>query len=306
LFVNSSVSKYGYGYQDLLGRRLFCLLCDARLRKEVRKAIREGEALTLEGKFRGKGGQREVLLSLKPKEDFLLASLKDVTDLREMERRFKLMETLSLMGEMSVGLAHELKNALLPVRLLADLEEWDKEDVSLIKQAIGRVDRVVVNMLNFAKQDREAKSHFSIRELVESLKNLFEPIVREKNINFVYDCKDLEVYMERGALELILVNLIKNAMDAVDMGGKVELRVEKNADKLVFSVIDDGPGIPEDIREKIFEPFFTTKKGGTGLGLSIAMKYAYMLGGQISLKPSESKGTVMSLEVPFNAKGVSG
>ncbi|MCS6875618.1 MAG: ATP-binding protein [Aquificaceae bacterium] len=306
LFVNSSVSKYGYGYKDLLGRKLLCLLCDAGLRKEVRRAIREGEALTLEGKFRGKGGQREVLLSLKPKEDFLLASLKDVTDLREMERRFKLMETLSLMGEMSVGLAHELKNALLPVRLLADLEEWDKEDVSLIKQAIGRVDRVVVNMLNFAKQDREAKSYFSLRELMEGLKNLFEHIVREKKINFVYDCEDLEVYMERGALELILVNLVKNAMDAVGVGGKVELRVEKNSGKLVFSVIDDGPGIPGDIREKIFEPFFTTKKGGTGLGLSIAMRYAYMLGGQISLKPSESNGTVMSLEVPFNAKGVSG
>ncbi len=300
IFTNAMVEQFHYRYQDLIGRRFFILICDARVRSRLRKAMSLKEDAILEGQFRTREMKIDVLINFMFKEEFYLVTIRDIRELKEMEKRIKLMETLSLLGEMSVGLAHELKNALLPIRLLADVEEWDREDIKVVKQSLARVDRVLINMLNFARQKKEVKSHFYVSDLIRGIQNLFEPLLKEKNINFSADIQDANLFMERGYLELILANLIKNAIDAVERGGTVGIEVKIKDDKLVFTVFDDGPGIEEDMKDRVFEPFFTTKREGTGLGLSIAMKYTYLLGGHLTYESQKGLGTKFYLEVPFN------
>lgn len=301
IFANSVISHFHYRYKDLIGRRFIILVCDPKVRSKLRSAMALRESVILDCYFRGRSRKVNVLLNFMWKGEFYLVTMRDISELKEMEKRVRLMENLSLLGEMSVGLAHELKNALLPIRLLADVEEWDEEDINVVKQSLVRVDRVLINMLNFARQDKEVKSQFSVGELVRGIHNLFEPLLKEKGINFIIDIQeDISLFMERGYLELILVNLLKNAVDAVKVGGNVGLESKVKGNMLVFCVWDDGPGIDEDLKNKVFEPFFTTKKGGTGLGLSIALRYTYMLKGYLTFESKKGYGTRFYLEVPLN------
>jgi Signal transduction histidine kinase len=108
---------------------------------------------------------------------------------------------------------------------------------------------------------------------------------------------DFKLYTNKTALEIILSNLLKNAIEAVDGKGKIEISLRKEGEKTVLMVKDNGHGIPKKHIKKVFDPFFSTKRDSTGLGLSTVARYVQMLEGKLSVFSEEGKGSTFLVEV---------
>ncbi|RMG99329.1 MAG: PAS domain S-box protein [Aquificota bacterium] len=298
-FANKKVLDLGFGYEDLLGRSILALVCGSENRRKIRKKIALKESFVERLMLRKKAGAFHAAVSFASVEEAFIVSIKDITQIKEMEDRMRKMEAFSMLGELSAGLAHELKNALLPIRLLSDVEGWGEEDIKVVKSAVERVNSIVLNMLNFTGQTDGRLERVSSKEILEEWVGIYEPMVREKGVDFRVHAEDFTFLTDRHAFGVIVGNLIKNALEAVPYGGSVKVRLERSDDKLVLSVEDNGPGIPKSYREKVFEPFFSTKKNGTGLGLPLVLRHTYKLGGNVSVHSKEGKGTKFIVEVPL-------
>ncbi len=297
-FCNRAVENYGFSIKDLLGRKVGVLLEEPRARREVREKLRRKEAYTGVVKIRDRKGEESYALAvLMPLVDAFIFTLKDITELKRSEELVKKMEVFSLLGEMSAYLAHELKNATLPLKLLSEVNEWNEEDIKVIRASIERVDKIVNSFLQFARPVEEANREFGSWQLVQSVLKIYEPAIKKKNIDLALDVADFKLYANKTAFEIILSNLLKNAIEAVDGKGKIEISFKKEGDKVILIVKDNGHGIPKKHIKKVFAPFFSTKQNSTGLGLPTVVRYVQMLGGKLSVHSEEDKGATFLVEV---------
>ncbi|HID07690.1 MAG TPA: response regulator, partial [Armatimonadetes bacterium] len=243
-------------------------------------------------------------------------SIRDVT--KERLSQQQLIETgrLAALGELASGIAHEINNPLTAVvgfaELWLDREELDDQlraDLAKIYQAGMRARDIVHRLLIFARGVQEEKAHdvIDIPAVVDQALDLIAAQFRSAGIKLVRDYqRDLPVIVaSQSLLQQVLLNLVQNAKDAIEMSGKgsqVIVRVQR-ADKEYIRIVveDDGPGIPEEVRDKIYNPFFTTKPPGkgTGLGLSITYKHVQDMGGQIRFSTQEGVGTRFEVLIPI-------
>ncbi|GBC88238.1 Sporulation kinase A [bacterium HR13] len=298
-FANRRILDIGFSYEDLLGRSLLALICKGEDRRRIRSKLKSRGSFVEKVSIRSPKGTVHTAISFVPVEDIFVVSVKDITQIKNMEEQIKRMELFSMLGELSAGLAHELKNALLPLRLLSDVESWSKEDIRVVRFAIDKVNNIVSGMLSFAKPTGNAHDFISTKEVSEKWMQVYEPFVRKKSIKLNMQLQDFTFITDGYAFRIILDNLIKNALEAVPYGGIVRVSLEKSESKVILSVEDNGPGIPAKYRDKVFDPFFTTKKEGTGLGLPLVLKYTYKLGGLLHVHSEEGKGTKFIVEIPL-------
>jgi signal transduction histidine kinase len=284
--------------ENLLGRKVGVLLEGPRERREVRESLRQKRTYTGVVKLRNKKGEESYALAvLVPWVDAFIFTLKDITELKRSEELMKRMEVFSLLGEMSAYLAHELKNATLPLKLLSEVSEWNEDDIKVLRASIERIDKIVSSFLQFTRPVEEEKREFSSWQLVEDVLKIYEPAIKKKGISLVLDVMDFKLYTNKTALEIILSNLLKNAIEAVDEKGRIEISLRKEGEKTVLVVKDNGHGIPKKHIKKVFDPFFSTKRDSTGLGLSTVVRYVQMLEGKLSVFSEEGKGSTFLVKV---------
>jgi two-component system NtrC family sensor kinase len=154
-------------------------------------------------------------------------------------------------------------------------------------------------------------SSFSLNETINEVLEFLERDIEYKNIHMGLQlAPDIpEIRSDKGQIQQVFLNIVKNAIDAVEAGGAIDISTTVKAEQaVVVSIKDNGPGIPEDVIKQIFEPFFTTKaKGkGTGLGLSITYGITRNLGGNIFVKSEVGKGTTFIVEMPVNSNTLAG
>jgi len=236
--------------------------------------------------------------------------IRDLTEIREMEERIKRQERLAALGEMSAGMAHEIKNPLAAVKagieyLMRGVREEEKiESFNLIMKEINRVDRIVKGMLAYARRPPLRMKEFDICECVEKVLAIYGINSREKNIRVEVHCVgSIIMYGDEDQITEVISNLFLNAVDATPEGGKILIGIEERDDKVVIKVSDNGPGIPEEVKEKIFNPFFTTRSQGTGLGLSITHRIVTDHGGMISVENNREGGATFTVILPRRKNG---
>lgn len=236
--------------------------------------------------------------------------LHDVTEAHRMRLHAERNERLAAMGEMVAGLAHQLRTPLSAAMLYTsslrkpELPAADRERVG--ERAIERLrylERLIGDMLRFARGDQLGRQRFAVCELVRELVHTLEPVAKARRVEFGADCAcgDSELVGDRKALAGALTNLMENAIQACGEEGRVQVEVFAHKDHIVFSVTDNGPGIAAAEQERIFEPFFTTRAEGTGLGLAIARGVARAHGGEIALDSTPGKGSTFTLILPATA-----
>lgn len=259
-------------------------------------------------------GQRRLSVSetaLESGEERILL-LHDVTETHRMRLAAERNERLAAMGEMVAGLAHQLRTplaaALLYTGNLRQPELGPPERAKVADRAIERLrylERLIRDMLLFARGDSLGRQHFGVCDLVAELTHTLEPLARARQIEFdsTCDCGELTLYGDRKALGGALTNLLENAIQATEAGGRVtcEAHREQSAagDGVCFVVRDSGRGIPAELQERLFEPFFTTRAEGTGLGLAIARGVARGHGGDIALLSAPGQGSTFTLNLPL-------
>lgn len=215
---------------------------------------------------------------------------------------------LAAMGEMAAQLAHQLRTPLAAGLLYAgNLENPDLPEasrISIAQKTVGRLkhlERLIQDTLLFARGEVLGRETFAVEDLLTELAHTFEPLARRREVDFriEHDTAGLMLTGNRKALAGALTNLLENALDAVDAGGRVTLAAVRAGMQMVLTVRDNGRGMAPDVVERLFEPFFTTRAEGTGLGLAIARGVARAHGGGIDVRSAPGAGTEFILNLPL-------
>ncbi|RLD94674.1 MAG: hypothetical protein DRI93_03635 [Aquificota bacterium] len=221
-----------------------------------------------------------------------------------MERQLAEKERLALLGEMAAILAHEIRNPIGSIKGFAQLLMEKKEDDSpereflqtMVEECI-RLEKLVRDLLHYAREERLRLSTFLLKELVEECVKQSEG--QREDIKLAIEISDnLTITSDRDKLKQILLNLIQNSQEAMKQEGTLTIRAHEKGDKIVLEIQDQGKGMTPEVRERIFQPFFTTKSQGTGLGMAIVKKLTEQLEGQIHVESSYGQGSVFRLILP--------
>ncbi|AVX20975.1 PAS domain S-box-containing protein [Carboxydocella sporoproducens DSM 16521] len=235
----------------------------------------------------------------------LIMMVRDVTREREMQDKLIRQEKLAVVGQLAAGLAHEIRNPLTTVmgfmQLLNPLlpEGKAREYAALVNEELRRIKGLVSEILLLTKP---SAPNFRDVDLINLVRETLAVMVSEANLKGValegVTYGQAYVRADREQIKQVLVNFIKNAVDACGSRGKVVVEVESREQEWAVLVMDDGPGLPPEVLNKVFEPFFTTKEEGMGLGLVVSKQIAETHGGRIELGNWPTGGAVATLYLP--------
>ena len=242
----------------------------------------------------------------------VIAVFADLSEFKAIEERARRSETLAAIGQLSAGIAHEIRNCLNPISgsveyLQKELELTGESAhlMGLIVTECERLNRFVTELLDYAREPRLLVEAVPLREMVEDALGLARrhPAWRPEIALVVEDGGEGHAArLDREHFKRVLVNLLQNAIEAQEGPGRVTVRIRPQGERRVaVEVHDTGPGIPAENLERVTEPFFTTKRGGTGLGLAIASRIIERLGGKLAVTSAPGQGTTFILELEREA-----
>lgn len=232
------------------------------------------------------------------------AKLKSQADLiLEIEDQLRRADRLTALGELSAGMAHEIRNPLGSIRGTAEIlrdafppEDRYAEFTKILVSEVDRLNKVLEDFLRFARPDGSARNDFKPDQVLSEVLQLTQQQATKKQISMSWDGKKLPSAIgDSSQFKQVFLNLILNALQALPIGGRLSIETQLVDDKIILLFIDNGPGIPEAHLDKIFNPFFTTKADGTGLGLAITHRIVKNHCGQISVKNRAEGGAQFTL-----------
>jgi len=323
LYWNEGAERiYGYPKEEVLGKRLSDFLFpmdeslkeeEERLLIELMSKVKEGESVpNVEVKRKTKEG-KEIITSmtispLRDAEGKVTGAsriCKDVTQLKKAEERLTLAERLTSLGEISAGVAHELRNPLAGIKLNTqillrkkDFPERERRLLESTQEGIEKIQKIVDDMLHFAKPRPSHFKEVKINRVVEDSLTIFQTKLKRGNISleFIKGEGLPEVWIDSHQIQQVLINLMLNAIQAMEKGGTLTLRTfSDHGNQVGIEVRDTGAGIPRSHLKKVFDPFFTTKSEGTGLGLSITLKILESHGATIDVESREGGGSTFTI-----------
>ncbi len=235
--------------------------------------------------------------------------IKDITSIKQLQEQSRRNEKLTAMGELASGVAHEIRNPINVIGMVAQrlLKEFNPDEnreeylsiTSLLKDEVTRINKIITQFLQFAKPLSVSNEEVKTGDFIEGIFRSFIGQANQKKINFRIDnSEDYAVNTDPDLLKQVLLNIVQNSFDAVEENGEVSLNCRKTDRKIIIEVKDNGKGIPEEVQSKIFDLYFSTKKEGNGLGLSISQKIVNQLGGRLSFTSRRDEGTTFTIELP--------
>ncbi len=230
-------------------------------------------------------------------------------ELQDNFERMKRTERLHALGQLSAGLAHEIRNPLASIDGAAAVllrepgpEQRRVEFLEIIQKECRRLNRILTSFLNFAKPPTPEYRMTAVESLLDSVLALAEHSARDSQIvlqkQIAENLPSVECDPEQ--LTQVLLNLTINAIHAMPEGGKIVLSAARHDRNVTIDVRDQGSGVSEQDMERIFDPFFTTKDTGTGLGLSVAHRIVLQQSGILTAKKNPDRGMTFSLQLPLD------
>lgn len=241
----------------------------------------------------------------------VVAVIRDVTEIKDLNEEVARHKRLVALGKLSAGIAHEIRNPLSSIRGLAQFifnsfskTDERKEDLNTIIQEVDRLNKLVVQVLDFAKLKKPNLTRFSLNDLTRKITELFKIEIKGKQIKFNLELSpDIsQIQADEDQVRQILMNVIINAIQAIPKKGEIKIKTEKaplKGEPAIKLIIEDsGIGITEKDFNQIFDPFFSTKEKGSGLGLSIVYKLVEAHQGEIKVESKEGEGTKFIILLP--------
>jgi two-component system, cell cycle sensor histidine kinase and response regulator CckA len=275
-------------------------------------------------RLRRPGEETFVQISVRPMGDHgqqeLVAVMTDATAHKTLEAQFVQSQKMQAIGQLAGGVAHDFNNLLTAIAGHCDLlllrhdpEGEDYNDLQQIHQNVNRASALVGQLLAFSRKQTLQPDYLDVHELLGDITHLLNRLVGEKiRLNLAPGEGLGWIRADKRQLEQVLVNLVVNARDVMPNGGEIHISAQAETltqdqqrgrvrlpagTYVVVRVTDEGPGIPEDLRQKVFEPFYTTKRPGEGTGLGLSTAYGIMKqsGGYIFIEDAQTGGAEFSL-----------
>ncbi len=306
------------GVRSTLGKAWEDVVRDEQLRIEQLRKWKES-AEEAELTIRVGGEERTLVLAVSGFEAAardpggLVLVVYDVTRLREFERREVRRARLSELGNLAAGVAHEIRNPLNTIsiaaqRLAAEFTPTAQKEEFIsftqqIREETRRLNEIITRFLALAREDQKSRRTVELSALLSEAAGFLK--LEAEQIGIALETaieSELALQADRDAFKQILTNLFNNAKEALGrMGGRILISAKKDGGVISLVFEDDGPGIPEELREKVFTPYFTTKEAGTGLGLPTVHRIVSDMGGEIRVEQSELGGA--RFVMTFDASG---
>jgi len=231
----------------------------------------------------------------------LLQNIQEQLDTNELDSWQVLTRVLrhEIMNSLTpiVGLSEAI-NAVLGRKKILNPEDEEFQDIKESMDAIESRSRALLRFVNaykdFSNNQELHETTFDLKDVLIRVEQLLHNDLETKNINLNIPAASLELQADEQLLEGVLINLVKNSMEAIHEKGNIHLTVVKN-ERTVISIVDDGPGISNDQLEKIFVPFYTTKREGSGIGLSLARKVVQLHKGKINAFSNQEGGLTVEM-----------
>lgn len=224
-----------------------------------------------------------------------------------MERELIRTEKLTIAGEMAAGLAHEIRNPLAIIRGFIQLYREGKEgrkrnNYEIIINEIDRVNHFINDLLNIANPKLEEKlENTNLVNVLENILTLQTSQINKKGITINKQLGEIPtIYIDPNEVQQVLINIIQNAIEAMDSGGTLTIQTKHLAteDKLTVEIKDTGIGMEENTLKKLGTPFYTTKKTGTGLGLTMSFRLIEEMKGTVCVSSKRTKGSKFTITLP--------
>jgi len=332
IFNKGAENILGYKAEEVVGRMNIRSVYPPGVAKEIMEKLRSpdyggmGKLTSFPIAHRRKDGEliegdlsASIIYDEEEKEIASIGIFKDLRErlriereLREMQQALLQSEKLAAMGRLTSQIAHELNNPIYGIMNTLELlkteippESKRRRILELSLSETQRLAEMLRNMLSFSKPEEEKRRPVKINELVEGILLVMEKQMRESNIQVetYFDDTLPEVMASTNQMRQVMLNLIKNAKEAMPKGGTLTVRTIREDNKVAITVQDTGVGIPEELRAKIFEAFFTTKQKvkGVGLGLSVCYGIVKDHGGEIKVESEMEKGTTFIVLLPISS-----
>jgi two-component system, NtrC family, sensor histidine kinase HydH len=261
-----------------------------------------GRQLLLDGNF-------SLITGTDNRIEGAVAVLRDLTEQRAMQQIIERQEKLRAMGELASGVAHEIRNPLNAIGILAqrlDIEFSPTADepeyrhlVRTVVSEVHRLNAIIQRFLKFGRPPRLMPVPVNLDDFVKGYATVLQSEAEKKGIRFTLHagCAST-VLIDREQMQQVLLNIIRNGVEATEKGGGIALRVFCRERQSVIEIADSGTGISEAKLPEIFNLYFTTKDEGSGMGLSIANQIVHAHGGLIEVSSREGEGSVFSIVLP--------
>jgi hypothetical protein len=233
-----------------------------------------------------------------------MVTLRDADTRGEIAAQLDLANRLAALGQLTHGVAHEIKNPLNAIRLHVEILrshlDGDAPEVDIIAREISRLDRVVKTFLNFNRPVEPHLAPIDLNELARDVARLVTPDAEWRNIRVVERMEGTPAMLngDRDLLKQAFLNVVTNAVEAMTMGGELRIEIQRAGGRVEMLVSDTGPGIPNEIRGRIFDLYFSTKQHGSGIGLPMTFRFVQLHDGRIDFTSEAGRGTTFRFSFP--------
>ncbi len=267
--------------------------------QEIRCRVEEGEVVPLlvnAAVIRDAAGE-------KAGQVFLFT---DISNIKQLEEQLRRSERLASLGRLAAGVAHEIRNPLSSIKGFATIlagrfkeDNRSRQIADVMVQEVERLNRVVSDLLDFARPTELNRRAVSCAELIRSSIRLVEEDARDHQVQveFAVHPEDLEIEADPDRFAQILLNLYLNALHAMENGGRLKIEAFESSGEVLLTVSDSGTGISAEHLPQVFDPYFTTKSQGVGLGLANVHKFVEAHGGEIEVESTPGAGTTFTIRL---------
>lgn len=320
IFANKAFCDlHGYSVAEVIGRPYIEFIAPesrAEVKKLYEKRVEMGHAQDLYGYSRRTRDGRALATENKVKlivyrgKPAVAGICRDITERIEMEKKVRESESLAHIGQLTTSLAHEIRNPLSSVKmniqiLLKKLEFSgnDKRRMEIMTEEISRLERILTEMLDFAKPLRLDLKPTPIRRVITSCLEMMTVRFQEKGIQVrsKFSRSLPNVFVDQDKIEQAIINVLQNSIDAIPAHGWIGITTRytpQSTPHVEITIDDNGPGIPQEDLPYVFDPFFSNKKKGTGLGLWNVKKVIEAHGGSVGITTKRTGGVHLSMAVP--------
>lgn len=232
--------------------------------------------------------------------------IRNLTERKKSEELIRRSEKLSIIGQLAAGIAHDIRNPLTSLKgFLQLLQTTNVKYTDIMLEEIEHINYIVNEFMTLAKPHINTYTEVIISKMVQSVIKFLQSQANLYNvqINIELDSDNQSVYCQPDQIKQVLINVLKNAIEAMPGGGIITISIGNHLNQSVLiSIADQGEGIPEDELSNLGEPFFTLKSNGTGLGLMISQNIIEAHNGELSITSEVNQGTIVKIKLPMNKK----